>query len=391
MKILHIIPYFAPRFGGDVAVAFSLTRQLSCMGHECTLITSDYLFDREYAASLESSGVKVTPLHCSANFAMFFYTPAIRDWLNTHIDEFSIIHAHDYRTYQNNVLSVISRKHNVPYILQPHGSTPRVVSRKALKWLYDVVYGYRVLRNADHIIAVSKEEAGFDRQLSNGQTDISVIYNGMEPASYLNHNTDSSFKSALGISGKMILYLGRLNQTKGIDFALRAFALMVERMDDVIFVIAGPDDGYEVTLRALCEKLKITDNVLFTGEVKESEKVAAFADADVFLHTVRYMGGVGLAPLEAVLSGTPVIVTDECGEVVKEADCGYIVEYGDTSDLVTKMKNLLDDPGIGREMVEKGQQYISQNLTWEKVALKVERLYREILDKKGKNKQDRTC
>lgn len=46
------------------------------------------------------------------------------------------------------------------------------------------------------------------------------------------------------------------------------------------------------------------------------------------MHTVQYMGGVGLTPLEAILCGTSVIVTEECREVVKKANCGYLVKHG---------------------------------------------------------------
>jgi glycosyltransferase involved in cell wall biosynthesis len=109
----------------------------------------------------------------------------------------------------------------------------------------------------------------------------------------------------------------------------------------------------------------------------EKDKISAYVDADIFMHTVRYMGGVGLAPLEAILCDTPVIVTEECGEVVKEVNCGYIVIYGAINDLKEKIKYALENPEEGEEMVGRGKKYINDTLTWDNVVEKVLKIYSE--------------
>jgi glycosyltransferase involved in cell wall biosynthesis len=177
----------------------------------------------------------------------------------------------------------------------------------------------------------------------------------------------------------MILYLGRIHKSKGIDFVITGFSNLINEISDVIFVIAGSDDGYKAELEKLIEKLNLSDKVKFTGFVDEKDKISTYVDADLFVHTVRYMGGVGLTPLEAILCNTPVIVTEECGEVIKEANCGYLVEYGDVNDLKEKMKRVIENPEEGKEMVERGKKYIGENLTWDKVVRRVEVVYEDCI------------
>ncbi len=115
------------------------------------------------------------------------------------------------------------------------------------------------------------------------------------------------------------------------------------------------------------------------GALSEENKLSAYLDSDLFIHTVKYMGGVGIAPLEAILCGTPVIVTDGCGEVIKKASCGYLVKYGDIDDLKEKMKYVLENQENAKELVERGKRYIMENLTWDKVVERVIEVYLEAM------------
>lgn len=375
MKILHVIPYFTPKRGGDVNVCYNLSKQLVKRNHEVTIITTDFEFDRKYAESIEKEGAQVIPFHCIANIRLFLISPSMKKWLKSNIKSFNVVHLHNFRSYQNSVACKYTKKYDIPYVLQAHGSTPRMIEKKRLKWLFDVVFGYKILKDANRVIAVSKEEAGYDKQMGANDEKISVIYNGMDIESFKNLPRYGKFKKKFCINGKMILYLGRINKSKGIDFVIKAFSKLVEEVNNIIMVVAGSDDGYKPELEKLIQKLDLNDKIKFTGFVDEKDKKSAYVDADLFVHTVRYMGGVGLTPLEALLSSTPVIVTDECGEVIKEMNAGYLVKYGDVNALKEKMKSVIENPGEGKEMVERGERYIRENFMWDEVVRKVEEIY----------------
>ncbi|KAF5430839.1 Glycosyltransferase involved in cell wall bisynthesis, partial [Candidatus Methanophagaceae archaeon] len=254
-----------------------------------------------------------------------------------------------------------------------------MIEKKRLKWLFDIVFGYKILRDANRVIAVSNEEAEYDRQkVANGKK-ISTIYNGMNLESFESLPKHGNFKKKYEINGKMILYLGRVHKSKGIDFVINAFSELIRDINDVVLVIAGPDDGYKAELEKLIKKLNLSDKVKFTGFLYVDDKISAYVDAKLFVHTVRYMGGVGLTPLEAILCDTPVIVTEECGEVIKEANAGYLVDYGDIKDLKEKMRGVIENPEEGMNQVKKGKKYIMENLTWAAVVKRVEKVYLSLM------------
>ena len=131
MKILQVISYFAPRWGGDVSVCYNLSRELAELGHEVTIITTDYNYDPDYAQSLEN--VEVIPFRRVANLGLFLYSPGMKRWLRSNISNYDLVHLHSFRSYQNNIVCKYAMEFDVPYIVQPHGSLPRIVEKKGLK------------------------------------------------------------------------------------------------------------------------------------------------------------------------------------------------------------------------------------------------------------------
>lgn len=387
MKILQIIPYFYPAwvYGGPVQVAYNLSKQLIKRGHEVTVYTTDSLGkdSRQRVKVLDVDGIRVYYFANLSNSLAWnhkiFFAPRMILQLSKEIRTFDIIHLHDYRTFQNIIAYHYATKNHVPYILHAHGSIPRIIKKQGLKGVYDCFFGYKLLRHASKLIAVSKEEAEHFKQMGVDDKKISIVYNGMDIKSFENLPRYGGFKEKHNINGKLILYLGRINKTKGLDFVINAFSETVKKIDATL-VITGPDDGYKAELEKLIANLNLNSKVKFTGYINEQDKISAYVDANLFVHTVLYMGGVGITPLEAILCNIPVIVTDECGELVKEANCGYLVKYGDRAGLKEKMKWVIENPEEGKEMVERGKKYIYENLTWDKTAEKIENLYREVKD-----------
>jgi glycosyltransferase involved in cell wall biosynthesis len=375
MKILQVIPYFAPRWGGDVNVCYSLSKELSKRGHDVTIITTDYGYNPDYARTLEN--VEVIPFRRVANLGMFLYSPGMKRWLRSSISKYDIVHLHSFRSYQNNIVCKYAKKFNVPYVVQPHGSLPRIVEKEGLKQLYDVVWGNNILEHASKIIAVSGNEVEQFRQAGIPDEKVAVIPNGANYISPTSLPPTGQFREQYSIHEKrIILYVGRIHKRKGIDFLIRAFNTFIQTWagDDVTLVIIGPDDGYRSGLESLVEQLGLSDKVRFIGFIPSL--AAAYQDADVLVYPSTYEI-FGLVPFEALLCGTPVIVTDDCGcgELIKEAECGYLVHYGDAVGLSDVLRSALEHPDVNRRMVEAGRRYIEENLAWESVVKQVEEMY----------------
>lgn len=378
MKILQVIPYFCPRFGGDVNVCTNLSLELAKRKHEVTIITTDFGFDSQYADTIRSGGVQVIPVTCIANIGLFLFSPSMKIWLEKNLKDFDIIHLHNYRSYQNIVIHQYARKQKIPYFLQAHGSVLPVFEKQHMKKLYDFIWGSRILRDASKLIAVSTVEKRQYLKMGMPQNKIEIIPNGIDLTEYGTLPERGKFKNKYGIGSdeKIILYFGRLHKRKGLEFLITGFSDLLDKYQDVKLVIAGPDDGFLDTLEKQVKKLKINENVLVTGPLYNNEKLEAFVDAGVLVYP-GILEIFGLVPFEAIMCGTPVIVADDCGcgEIIKEAEAGYLVKSGDIAGLSAQISEVLANPHNAQEKVKCGQMYIKENLSYDVVMDRFLQLY----------------
>ena len=382
MKILHVIPFFSPKFGGSVTVCYELSKELVRHNHDVTVITTDFGFDMDYADSIRAEKVDVIPFHNLVNFGLFLYSPSMKKWLKKNLHLYDVIHLHNYRSYQNNIVCKYAKKFNVPYVVQPHGSLPRLVEKKGLKKFYDLVWGNNILKCASNIIAVSGSEVEQFRQVGIPDEMITVIPNGVTYISPTDLPPAGQFREQYGIHEKhIILYVGRIHKIKGIDFLIRAFNSFHQTCtgDDVALIIVGPDDGYQPVIEDLVEQLGLSAKVKFIGYI--SPLADAYQDANVLVYPSIYEI-FGLVPFEALLCGTPVIVTDDCGcgEIIEKAQCGYLVKYDDINDLEEKIRITFSDFKKNKEMIKNGQNYIKNELNWDNLILKFEDVYKNVIN-----------
>jgi len=384
VNVLKVISSFPPAYsyGGPLVVAYETAKKLVARGHSVTVLTTD-VYDATSRLQYDRNPLQMDSINVyhfknvSNKLARrnFGIAPSMAAYLDKHVKDFDFVHVYEYRSFQAVLVHHFAKKHRVPYIVQPNASTPRVVSKQKLKWLYDVTVGYAILRGATKVIAISKEERATDRGMGVEEDRLSLIYTGMDVEAFKHLPPRGTFRARHGVDGKMMLYLGRLNKSKGLHQLLVALSRLVKSLDGVTLVIAGPDEGCRAQLEDLVRELNIGDRVKFTGFVEEADKMAAYVDADLFVHPVKYMGGVGIAPLEAILCGTPVVVSEECAEIIKEANAGCVVKYGDIGHLVSALKYVLQERAEAQKMTERGTQFILNNLTWDKVVDRVEAVY----------------
>lgn len=388
MRILQVVSSFPPAYsyGGAVKVSYEVSKALTERGHKVTVFTTDTLNtqSRINESATQMEGIDVYRFrNLSNNLAAknLAIAPLMALNLRKIIQEFDVVHIHEYRSFQAIAAHYYAKKYNVPCVLQPHGSLPIIIEKQSLKKLYDMVWGNRILQDASKIVAVSRTEAEQFKQAGIPDEKITVIPNGFDVRSFTDLPPAGQFREQYSIHEKhIILYVGRIHKRKGIEFLIRAFNLFVRTQtgDEAALVIVGPDEGYRSSLEDIVEQLSLVDKVRFIGYIPSL--AAAYKDADVLVYPSVYEI-FGLVPFEALLCGTPVIVTDDCGcgEIIKEAGCGYLVQYGDVAGLSEVLRSALEHPDANRKMVEAGRQYIMEHLAWERVVKQVEAVYEDCV------------
>ena len=400
MNVLQVMGSFVPsRFGGTQKFCHSLSKELVKRGHSVTVYASDADVGRARLKNILGTrfvdGIKV---HYFRNLSslltdkLIIYLPlGIISTARREISNYDVIHLQVFRSVQNIVVHHYARKYNTPYILQPHGSIPRVVEGKRgfkwlLKWLFDAVFGNRILRDASKVLADTEVGVSEAKKAGIEPEKIVLIPLPLDTEEFSQLPPPGQFRKKYGIKEKhVVMFLGRIHWIKGLDFLVESFYELTQLRDDVILALVGPDQGYQATLEELIDKLNLSGRVLFTGFLGGEEKLSALVDADVVVQPSRYEQAAW-APLEAVLCGTPIIVSQNTGsgEDVKRLDAGYLVEYGDKQGLVAAIQKILEDPSEARAKAQKAREFITANLSLTKRAEDYEKLYMECIQE---NKQ----
>ncbi len=389
MNILHIVPYFYPAwpYGGTPKVVFELCRELVKKGHNVTVYTTD-VFDKNSRQSTncieaEVEGIKIKYFRNISNSLAFnqkvFISPGISKALKENLKQFDIVHLHEFRTLQNAAAYKYLTKYKIPYILSAHGSVLRLMGKEFLKMLFDKSIGFKILKSTKRVIAVSKIEV--EQYISMGvpADKIIVIPNGINLSEFNNaEQLKGKFRERHKLADKKILlFVGRLNAIKGIDFLLNTFAILTKDVKDTILVIAGPDDGYKNEIESRINLLNINDKVLLIDGLYGEDKIAAMTDADIFIYPSRHEI-FGIAPLEALMCGTPVIVTDNCGcaDFLREANGGIVVKYQDISGLLSAIQDILNNKDNAKKKASRGSELVQKKFNWDEITKNMIKLYK---------------
>jgi glycosyltransferase involved in cell wall biosynthesis len=398
LRILHVTPYFkdAWAYGGIPRLAHALTRGLAQRGHSVTVCTTDVCDDQarlprhEIARSRFRPWKSTTPdgveAHVFPNLSnrlayhlQCFVPLGLDRYMAKHAASFDVAHLHACR----NLPGVIAARHlraaGVPYVLAPNGTAPRIERRRLAKLGFDVVAGHRVLRGATRVLAVTDAERQQLRRLGVHERVIDVIPNPIDLVEFAVRVEPGAFRRRIGVNGNpLVLFLGKLTPRKRLDVLVRAFAGL--RRPDARLVIAGNDMGAGSAARALSRSLDLNGRAIFTGLLRDRERLEALADADVLVYPSQDEI-FGLVPLESLLSGTPVVVAGDsgCGEVVHATGGGAVVPAGDVGALATAIDAVLNAPARWKAAASTAAGRVRTAYGGDAVCSQLEHLYNEIL------------
>ena len=395
LKILQVIPYFfvdwvGGKEGKPVETVYGLSKALVERGREVSVYTTD-AFNKTGETpknkTLDLKGIKVREFKSLGSrtgpINHLRVSPAMIPVMRGEAKAFNIIHLGEYPTFQNIVVHHYAKKYHIPYVLQAHGSIPKV-DRGGFKWLlrclYDILFGYRLLKDASKVIALTQTEAEQYKSMGVSEDKIEIVPNGIDLSEFDNLPQKGVFRRKYGLYNdeKMILFLARINKIKGLDLLVRAFADLTKESNDVKLVIVGPDDEYLPALKELIRELGIQEKVLLPGPLYGREKLQAYVDADVYVLPSSYEI-FGITILESCACGTPVVVTDRCGIAdIIDGQAGLVVPY-DKDQLANAILNILSDEKKRREFSEKGGLLVREQFNWEKIAGQMEGIYQAIL------------
>ncbi len=176
-----------------------------------------------------------------------------------------------------------------------------------------------------------------------------------------------------------ILYVGRLEEIKGVQYLLRAFAVIKKKHKNLRLNIAGTGQ-YVNTLKKITTELKLTDSVKFYGHISRQELEKLYVKSLFVVIPSVWAEPFGKVGIEAMSVGRPVVASDVGGvsEWLDDGKTGFLVLPEDAEDLADKMLKLLDDKELLKKMSVNAV-FHAKNFTIEKHAEKIVKIYRQML------------
>ena len=167
------------------------------------------------------------------------------------------------------------------------------------------------------------------------------------------------------------IFVGRLAPEKHLLFTVDAFAQVAQQLPEAHLAIVGPDAGSEQAVRQRVAMFDLTNRVHFLGLLSKDQLFKAYVDADLLVLLSRHEN-FGLAAVEAMAAGLPVLVSKEVGlaEDIKQAKTGFVVEP-QVDQTISAWKKLLFDASLRKSMGERGRTLVYERYSIETIASQV--------------------
>jgi glycogen synthase len=280
-------------------------------------------------------------------------------------ERFDVIHAHDWLTFLAGVEA--RQSSGRPLVVHVH-ATEFDRAGYSGDGLVAAIERFG-LAAADRVVAVSRYTADVvAREYGVGPERLRVVHNAIEP-----REEPGPWPSAAG--APVILFAGRITRQKGPDYFVAAAARVAAERPDALFVVAGAGDRRSAMIERVAFA-NLSDRFFFPGFLPPEELDRLYARADVFVMP-SVSEPFGLAVLEALQHGTPVIVSRTAGvsEVVRHV---LRVDYGDVEDLASKILSVLAFEPLRRALSARGLAEV-RALSWTDAAAACVALYRELV------------
>jgi glycosyltransferase involved in cell wall biosynthesis len=395
MKVLHVIGTMTPEHGGPDVAVFELARELAAAGERVAIWTTNLATRGDFRLSLGPQTLDV-PIGCNIERegveVRYFAGTWPSRWrasrpmaqaLTRGVAAFDLVHIHTLYSFPTLAASRACLRAGVPYLLRPHGMLDPYLRRRRRwrKLVYERLFERRTLDAAAAIHFTTSEEMRLAAPLDIRAPGV-VVPLGVRLEDYARLPAPSLFRAAHPEIGdrRIVLYLGRLNFKKGLDLLARAFGMLLRRRDDVHLVLAGPDqEGYGRRVRRWLAEEGALAHVTFTGMLRGEAKLAALAAADVWT-LPSYSENFGLAVVEALAAGAPVVISDQVNlwPELAAARAGVVVRCG-AAELAAALEGILENPDAARAMAGRGRELVRARFAWPRVAAQMRDVYREIL------------
>jgi glycosyltransferase involved in cell wall biosynthesis len=175
----------------------------------------------------------------------------------------------------------------------------------------------------------------------------------------------------------LVLFVGQVIRGKGVDVLLEALAKVRVPFECLIL----GEGNHRPYCERLCRKLGLADRVRFKGFVPQPDLKQYYLECSVFAMSSLWPEPFGMAGPEAMRYGLPVVAFDAGGikEWLADGQSGHLVPWGDSTAFAARLEELLLNKNLGREMGERGRQWVSSHYDFSNYIDELENLFARVM------------
>jgi len=392
MKIALVCPASLPatQFGGIVFLAVDLAQEISEMGHNVTIYTTDLdfsngpnKFNKKLPRIEKFEKFLINRTHVWFSLKLFFVNTSMSKEIEN--DKPDIIHTIGLRSFQSIIAWRVSKKLNIPLVVSDQGglTTHPFLAESGffLKTLYKIQdFFIKKIINDASVISVANEYEQKIFSSLNKKSRIEIIRNGVNLKKLVSkHN----FKEKYQINSNFILFVGRFSKSKGIETLINAFSIVKNelKVTDIHLVIMGVDFGYQAEMEKLIKKLNLSEEIKVIKNPPRDDVISAYGESE-FLVLPSQWELSPLVPLESFAFKKPVISTNSHGipYTVQNNKNGILVEPENSLELSNAIVKLLNDSKLREKLGLSGYNFVNEECNCVSMAKNSLKLYEDILE-----------
>jgi len=236
-------------------------------------------------------------------------------------------------------------------------------------------------RNAEYIDLFIAPGRDYARKMSEflniAPERIRVVHAGISPDVFRR-------SSPRPVTPPTIGYLSSVLPTKGLDILVEALHILkTEHQFDARLSVAGRviDEPFARRVREQADQLGLAESVTWLGELSFEDKLTFLHSCTVFCLPSKIAESRGIAVLEALAAGVPIVVPDSgvFPEMVSTVCSGAQFHTGDARSLAASLLSLLSDQGLGDSMAEAGVHGVATHYSAERMAEKTAAVFAEAV------------
>ena len=373
LRIMHLVPYFAVHEmpGGIDVHVYELAKYLLKEGFEPIIYASitkesRFVVERE---DLQNKNIYVRrfPAIELSTFPLFpkrGYPLPITSFSEI-IRECDVLHIHGQEFLTGFVASLKAKRLDIPIVLTIHNPG----------WTLEDYPFVKIIRKVFYKTIFSTTINSAEKIIIPTMSDFPILqYLTHKKIVRIPHCIDLERFDNLKKEPKYVLYLGRLEPVKGVQYFVRAIPIILKKVD-VNFIIAG-HGSLESSLRKFIRSKGIEDHVTFLGRASYGDVPRILAKASVFVAP----GGAGLTLLEAAASRTPIVTVDNPWNLsMVDSNSVLVVKEGDIKGLASGITMLLLDKNLAENLSNKARRFIEEKRSWSSSIKQYISIYKEAM------------